>query len=138
MFRTLATIGLVAAAAAIFALTVRPAQVESASHAAVVEKPLLNMPGAVPRTQLTWQEERRLEAALATFRASPAAAPPPVGIEERKPGVFGGRIPWSDVQGFLAWASARREAVETVEVQAIPEDKERAECRLVVAPGDSR
>ncbi len=135
MFRALAAVGLVAAAAVLFALVVRPAQVESASHAAVVENP----PPAAGTPAYSGQGERkRLEDALASLRATPATRTPPAGIEERNPGVFGGRISWSEVQGFLAWAASQKGAVESIEVQAVPDDRDRAECRLVLAPREPR
>jgi hypothetical protein len=127
-----------AIAAGTWALAVLPAQGESSRDAEVVAKAPATPGTAAPRAGLTPGESKRLAAAVAALRSGPPAAASPRGIEEREPRVFTGRLPWSEVQGFLAWAASRREPVESVEVRARAEDPDEADCRLVLAAEDRR
>jgi hypothetical protein len=123
----------VAAAGAAWALVLLPAQRTSSEESALVGRYGGDVPAApLPREPLTPGERARAGKIRDALRA--AAAPgTPAGIEEREPRVFAGRLPWSEVQEFLAWAAARREPVESVEVRARPEDPGQADCRLVLA-----
>lgn len=122
-----------AAAAAAWAMAILPARSASSEAAVLVGRYGRNPPAPpLPRVPLNAKEKALVRALLDARRAGNAPAAP-AGIEEREPRVFAGRLPWSEVQGFLAWASARREPVESVEVRARAEDPDKADCRLVLA-----
>jgi hypothetical protein len=85
----------------------------------------------------TADEARRLEEAATSLRP-PSTAARPAGIREEEPGTFRGRVRWTEVQDFFAWASSAGRPVLELEVRAREDDPERAECRVVLSPRETR
>jgi hypothetical protein len=129
-----------AAAAAAWAVVIRPMQEEARAAAAEVARQDLRggREAAGRYAGPDAAEARRLEAALASFLAVRPAVPRPAGLQEESPGVLAGRLPWVEVQDVLAWAAAQDAQLASLEIRAVRGDGDRADCRAAFAEEGGR
>ncbi len=130
----------VAACVAAFAFLVRPLQSESSDSAEEIAG--RDVRGSREAAE-AWPgpsepEARRLEAALAAYRTGSPPVPRPAGLAEESEGVLAGRVRWIEIQDLFAWAAAQGAPVRSLEVKALADDPELADCRVVLGPGAGR
>jgi len=120
------------AAAAAWAVFVLPIHGKSADLASRIQGTDIGARSAAASAP-TADQARLLEEGAAALEPGPGT-PAPRGISEEGPGTFTGRLPWTEVQGLLAWSAEQPRPVLELEVKALPDDPKRASCRVVFVP----